>query len=132
MAERARDLSFACRLCPMESVNVGADMVLDDEIGDIVSVTFGGTSWQLSIWATPARWDRLAEVPRIASNERADFRLGTAMGLEVWWHVTDDALMLTVGAPEDFSMGFVLPTSVLGDIPGAIRDVIDEGWDNAG
>ena len=107
-------------------------MLLDDDIGDIVSVTLGGISWQLSIWAKPAEWTRLAEVPRIGSSERAEFRLGTAMGLEVWWHVTGDVLFLAIGgAPEDSSMVFALPTSVLDDIPRAILEVIDEGWDNA-
>lgn len=107
-------------------------MILDDDIGDIVSVTLGGISWQLSIWAKPAEWDRLAGVPRIGPSDRANFRLGTAMGLEVWWHITDDVLFLAIGgSPEESSMVFALPASVLDDIPGAILEVIDEGWDNA-
>ncbi|MBM0124555.1 hypothetical protein [Pimelobacter simplex] len=116
----------------MEHVGVDADMLLDHDIGDIVSVTLGGTSWQLSIWAKPVEWNRLTEIPRIATSERADFRLGTTMGLDVWWHVSDDVLVLAIGgAPEDSSLIFALPASVLDDIPRVIRDVIDEGWDNA-
>ena len=54
------------------------------------------------------------------------------MGLEVWWHITDDVLFLAIGgSPEESSMVFALPASVLDDIPGAILEVIDEGWDNA-
>jgi hypothetical protein len=116
----------------MENVNVDADMMLDDDIGDLVAVTLGGISWQFSILAKSADWGSLAQVPRISASQRADFRLGTAMGLQVWWCLIDGVLLLTIGgAPEDSSMSFALQPSVLERIPEAILEVIDEGWDNA-
>ncbi|MBM6399504.1 hypothetical protein [Phycicoccus sonneratiae] len=104
----------------MEEIAVRAE-TQEAERDVIVVVTLEGRSWLMNVRATPAEWQRLSEVPAADWRRRRAVRLGTVAGVDVWWHVSDDTLYMTLGedGPESADVGLVLPVGVL-------RRILDE------
>jgi hypothetical protein len=109
----------------MEQFDVRADAQFDD---DNVMLTLSGPSWLLNVNASPAEWEEgLPRVPGADPDRRLDVRLGTSAKRPVWWSVSNDQLILSVGRDvESYDFVVTIPFALLTQIEAELADLEDE------
>lgn len=109
----------------MEQFDVRADAQRDD---DNVMLTVSGESWLLNVHASPSQWDQgFSQIAAAGTGDRREVSLGTSAGTTVWWGLTDDELVLTVG-PNTESWDFIatVPRALLAAIQAEVAGVEED------
>lgn len=104
-----------------------ADAQLDD---DNVMLTLSGSSWILNVNASPDEWARnLSRVAGVDHAQRLDVSFGTSARRPVWWSMSGDQLIVSVGQdPESYDFAVVLPAALLAEIRVELDALDTDDW----